>query len=118
MSKNKEVIADIKEIIEPLKQNLSEYPDQSTEMLDILDVLTQVNKKIDSEKNPEALVMRLLNYIRSVSMKGKIHYSKDDESMIMKLGEFGQKAGLNGQYMADFSDKSQFYSLTESVPQH
>ncbi|KRK63859.1 hypothetical protein FC72_GL001098 [Companilactobacillus tucceti DSM 20183] len=53
-----------------------------------------------------------------MALKGKIHFLKPEEDLIIDLGYFGQKAGLNGQYMADFSDKSQFYSFTEQIPHH
>ncbi|MCT4403890.1 bacteriocin immunity protein [Leuconostoc falkenbergense] len=81
---------------------------------DITDVLLQVNKKIDTSKNPEALVNRMVNYIRITASSEKLHFSKADEKMIIDLGVIGQRAGLNGQYMADFSDKSQFYSYADT----
>jgi len=81
---------------------------------DITDVLLQVNKKIDTSKNPEALVNRMINYIRITASSEKLHFSKADEKLIIDLGVIGQQAGLNGQYMADFSDKSQFYSYTDT----
>lgn len=108
---------DVKAAIEELTKGLANY-DQSSELLDIIDVLGQVAKKIDSQKNPESLVIKMINYIRSMAMKGKIHFLKPEESLIIDLGTFGQKASLNGQYMADFSDKSQFYSFNEEMPKH
>ncbi|MDN6771361.1 MAG: bacteriocin immunity protein, partial [Lactococcus sp.] len=36
----------------------------------------------------------------------------------IQLSIIGQKAGLNGAYMADFSDKSQFYKFGQQVPCH
>ena len=81
---------------------------------DITDVLLQVNKKIDTSKNPEALVNRMVNYIRITASSEKLNFSKADEKLIIDLGVIGQRAGLNGQYMADFSDKSQFYSYTDA----
>jgi len=80
---------------------------------DICDVLFQVSKKLDSTKNVEALINRLVNYIRITASTNRIKFSKDEEAVIIELGVIGQKAGLNGQYMADFSDKSQFYSIFE-----
>ena len=97
---------------------LCERKEQSNELLDIEDVLLQVYKKIDTVKNPEALINRLVQYIRSISLKGRLHYSSKEENLIIQLGEFGKKAGLNGLYRGDFSDKSQFYKFTESIPRH
>ncbi|WP_026049580.1 bacteriocin immunity protein [Liquorilactobacillus vini] len=91
---------------------------KSAKLNDIIDVLRQVSKKLSTAKNPEALVMRLINYIRSVSMAGRLHYSKEEENLIINLEMIGQKVGLNGQYMADFGDKSQFYSIFEQIPKH
>jgi hypothetical protein len=88
----------------------------SPELLDIMDVLLQVIKNISSTKNPAALVNRLVNYIRSIALASRIHFSKPEEDLIIKLEIFGQKAGLNGAYMADFSDKSYFYKWSEEVP--
>lgn len=105
---------DIKELI----VRLSNWPEQSGELLDIVDVLTQVNKKITTVKNPEALVNRLVNYIRSVAIKGRLHFPDEEEKLMINLGTIGQKAGLNGAYMADYSDKSQFYGLLETIPRH
>lgn len=79
---------------------------------DITDVILQVNKQIATSKNPEALANRMVNYIRITASSEKLHFSKADEKLIIDLGVIGQRAGLNGQYMADFSDKSQFYSYT------
>ncbi|MFD1418503.1 bacteriocin immunity protein [Companilactobacillus keshanensis] len=110
--------SEVKTAIEALTKGLLNYDNQSPELLDIIDVLGQVEKKIDEKKHPETLVIRMINYIRSVSMRGKIHFLKPEENIIIDLGTFGQKAGLNGQYMADFSDKSQFYSFTEQMPRH
>ncbi|TWW12469.1 bacteriocin immunity protein [Dellaglioa algida] len=113
-SKNEQKV--IKETIRDLISALEIRQLQSTELLDIIDVLSQVRTKLDSEKNPPALVNRLVNYIRSVSLKGRIHFLSNEEKLIIKLSLIGQKAGLNGLYMADFSDKTQFYSYLEKMP--
>lgn len=104
--------------IHALYNCLCERKEQSNELLDIEDVLLQVYKKLDTVKNPEALINRLVQYIRSISLKGRLHYSSKEENLIIQLGEFGKKAGLNGLYRGDFSDKSQFYKFTESIPRH
>ncbi|MHC9533466.1 bacteriocin immunity protein [Dellaglioa sp. BT-FLS60] len=113
-SKNEQKVA--KKYIYDLISTLKLRQNQSPELLDIIDVLSQVYKKLDSAKNPPALINRLVNYIRSISIKGKIHFPSNEESLIIELGVIGQKAGLNGLYMADFSDKSQFYSYLEKMP--
>ena len=59
-----------------------------------------------------------VNCIRSVALAGRIHFPKKEEVLIIDLGVLGQRAGLNGVYMADFSDKSQFYSIFEEIPRH
>ncbi|KRL52347.1 hypothetical protein FD01_GL002456 [Lacticaseibacillus manihotivorans DSM 13343 = JCM 12514] len=104
--------------IELLTPLLAARPDQTPEMRDILDVLGQVHKKITKVKNPPALVNRLVNYIRVRSSAGKLHYPRDQEALLIDLSVIGQKAGWNGLYMADFSDKSQFYSIFEPMPRH
>ena len=106
--------ADIKELL----GLLNHFENQSTELLDILDVLAQVYRKLPEAKNPEAVLNRLVNYIRSVALAGRIHFPKKEEALIIDLGVLGQRAGLNGAYMADFSDKSQFYSIFEEIPRH
>ena len=107
-----------KEYIHELYNSLNTHENMSPELLDILDVLLQVYTKIDNEKNPEALVNRLVQYIRSLSLKGRLHYSHLEEKWLIELGLIGQKAGLNGLYRGDFSDKSQFYKFTENIPRH
>lgn len=97
---------------------LRERKDQTSEMMDITDVLLEVSKKLRTTKNPEALVNRLVQYIRSTAIKGKIYFPPEEEKIVIELSAIGKKAGLNGLYMADFSDKTQFYALTEQVPRH
>ncbi|MFC6181192.1 bacteriocin immunity protein [Lactiplantibacillus daowaiensis] len=109
---------DVQQTIQALLELLKQRQPASTELLDIIDVLGQVQKKVATGKNPAALVNRLVNYIRSLAVKARLHFSKPEEDLIVQLSVFGQKAGLNGQYMADFSDKSQFYGLLEEVPRH
>lgn len=106
--------ADIKELL----GLLNHFENQSTELLDILDVLAQVYRKLPEAKNPEAVLNRLVNYIRSVALAGRIHFPKKEEALIIDLGVLGQRAGLNGVYMSDFSDKSQFYNIFEEIPRH
>ena len=118
MQRESELRQQAQEAIKGLIVRLSGGSDQSGDLLDIIDVLMQVDKKITTPKNPEALVNRLVNYIRSVAIKGRLHFPDEEEKLMIDLGIIGQKAGLNGAYMADFSDKSQFYGILEEVPQH
>ncbi|MGV0168463.1 bacteriocin immunity protein [Furfurilactobacillus sp. WILCCON 0119] len=113
---SKTIIAEAQQTIDDLYNLLYSRKDQSAEMQDITDVLLQVYKTLPTNKNPEALLNHLVNYIRSVSLAGRIHFPPDQETLIINLGVMGHRAGLNGSYMADFSDKSQFYSITEPVP--
>ncbi|GAA2967939.1 hypothetical protein FC48_GL000699 [Ligilactobacillus murinus DSM 20452 = NBRC 14221] len=53
----------VKEVIHELYNSLAERPEKSSALLDILDVLAQVYKKIDQEEYPEYLVDRLVKYI-------------------------------------------------------
>lgn len=48
--------------------------DKTKAILDITDVLLQVYKKIDSEKYPEILINKLVNYIYIVGFDNKIHF--------------------------------------------
>ncbi|WDF83851.1 bacteriocin immunity protein [Lacticaseibacillus pabuli] len=89
---------------------------QSPQMLDIIDVLGQVSKRLDKVKDPAPLINRLVNYIRISASNGRLDFSKDQEKLMIELGYISQKAGRNGLYMADFSDKSQFYGFTEQMP--
>ncbi|EGO9277175.1 bacteriocin immunity protein [Enterococcus faecalis] len=102
-----------REYIHKLYNLLNKRKDNTSELLDITDVLLQVYKKLDTVENPEALVNRLVNYIRSMALKGRIYFPSTEEHLMIELGVIGQKAGLNGLYKADYSDKSQFYSYSE-----
>lgn len=53
----------VKEVIHELYNSLAERPEKSSALLDILDVLAQVYKKIYQEEYPEYLVDRLVKYI-------------------------------------------------------
>ncbi|WP_282802077.1 bacteriocin immunity protein [Secundilactobacillus kimchicus] len=110
MKRNNAVIEKAKPYIKALCTGLKQYSEQPKELRDITDVLTQVYKKIDSTKNPEALVNRLVNYIY-VAGFGAIHLKPEDEKLLIELGAIGSKAGWNGRYMSDFANKSQFYSI-------
>ena len=105
---------DIKELL----GILNNYEKKQSELLDIIDVLAQVYRKLPETKNPEALLNRLVNYIRSVALAGRIHFPTNKEKLIADIGVLGQRAGLNGVYMADYSAKSQFYSIFEEIPRH
>ena len=105
---------DIKELL----GILNNYEKKQSELLDIIDVLAQVYRKLPETKNPEALLNRLVNYIRSVALAGRIHFPTNEEKSIADIGILGQRAGLNGVYMADYSAKSQFYSIFEEIPRH
>ena len=107
----------LKDIVD-LYSLLRERKDQTPEMLDITDVLLEVSKKLKTTKNPEALINRLVQYIRSTAIKGKIYFPPEEEKIVISLSAIGKKAGLIGLYMADFSDKTQFYTWTEQVPRH
>ena len=101
-----------------LYKKLKSRDSKTSGLLDILDVLIQVQKNLSTVKNPEALVNRCIQYIRSVAIKDKLYFPPAEENIIINLEVIGQKAGWNGSYMADFSDKSQFYKLSESIPHH
>lgn len=101
-----------KENTHTLYNSLMAHPDKSNALLDITDVLLQVYLKIDTVKNPEALVNRLANYIYSVGF-GKIHLAKDEEHLLIDLGAFGQRAGWNGVYRGDYTAKADFFSYAD-----
>jgi transcriptional regulator with XRE-family HTH domain len=113
-----DVAATAKQYIKELFALLRHRPDQSGQMLDILDVLAQVYRKLDTAKNPEALLNRMTNYIRVTARSGRITFPKPQESLLGELAWIGAKAGWNGAYMSDFSDKRQFYGLLEKMPRH
>lgn len=102
--------------IHDLYQLLAQQSPQTATLLDIRDVLLQVYQKLATSEHPEVWVNRLVNYIRNAAVRDRLYFPKAQETLMLKLGEIGQKAGLNGQYRADFSDKSQFYGLTENMP--
>ena len=107
-----------KEIVSDLYNRLVKRDTKSSELLDILDVLLKVYQKLDTEKHPERLINKLIQYSRITASTGKINFSSEEEKLTIQLSVIGQKAGLNGSYMAEFSDKSQFYKFGEQVPFH
>lgn len=112
---DKEIKNNAQRYVGKLIKLLESRTEQPRKLLDITDVLSQVSLKLDSESNPEVLVNKLVNYIRSVAIAGRINFSKEEEALVIELGTIGQKAGINGQYMADFSDKSQFYDIFDKI---
>ena len=105
-----------KEVIHELYNNLMAREDKPSGLLDITDVLLQVYKKLDTVKYPEYLINKLVNYIYSVGFDQKIRFMGRDGVLLRKLADESNKAGLNSRYRADYSAKSQFYSLTERIP--
>ncbi|MGX7031253.1 bacteriocin immunity protein [Vagococcus zengguangii] len=103
-----------KELVHELYNKLARRPEKSSELLDVMDVLYQVYLKIDETKYPERLINRLVNYIYSTGLKGKLYFPEDENRLITSLGIIGCKAGLNGLYRAHYGDKSQFYSYFDS----
>lgn len=97
-------------VIHKLYNSLMKHEDQTNELLDVTDVLFQVYGKLDTTSHDVLLINKLVNYIRSVSVKGRIKYSSNEEEWMIELGEIGKKAGSTGLYLGNFSDKSQFYS--------
>lgn len=67
-----------KNIIHDLYNILNKRNDQSSELLDILDVLLQVYKELDKTKNSEALINRLNQYIRITASSGRINFSSSE----------------------------------------
>ena len=107
-----------KEIVSDLYNRLVKRDTKSSELLDILDVLLKVYQTLVTEKHPERLLNKLIQYIRITASTGKVNFSSEEEKLTIQLSVIGQKAGLNGSYMAEFSDKSQFYKFGEQVPFH
>ena len=79
-------IREIKKIIHELYNSLMKR-DKTKAILDITDVLLQVYKKIDSEKYPEILINKLVNYIYIVGFDNKIHFLGNDEKLLIELGD-------------------------------
>lgn len=111
-----DVIAVAKQYIKELYGLLRHEPNPSPQLLDITDVLAQVYRKLDTTKNPEALLNRMVNYIRVKAKAGYYTFPTPQESLLGELAWIGAKAGWNGAYMSDFSDKRQFYGLLEPMP--
>ena len=106
-----------KKVIHELYNSLMTRPNQTKELLDITDVLFKIYKKIDTAKYPEILVNKLVNYIYIVGFDNKIRFIDNDEKLLIELGDISKKAGINSKYKANFTDKSQFYSYSETMPQ-
>lgn len=104
----------VKESIHALYNHLTKRQEKKHELLDITDVLLQVYTKINQVEHPGYLVNRLVNYIRMVSLKGKIQYSKEEENLMNQLADFSKDVGLNGVYRGNLYDKSQFFDFKES----
>ncbi|WP_125710410.1 helix-turn-helix domain-containing protein [Lacticaseibacillus porcinae] len=111
-----DVVAVAKQYIKELYGLLRHEPNPTPQLLDITDVLAQVYRKLDTAKNPVALLNRMVNYIRVKAKAGYYIFPKPQESLLGELAWFGAKAGWNGAYMSDFSDKRQFYGLLERMP--
>lgn len=109
-------IKETKEVIHELYNSLMDRPQKPSGLLDITDVLLQVYKKLDTVRYPEYLINKLVNYIYSVGFDQKIRFMGRDGELLRKLADESKKAGINSRYRADYSAKSQFYSLSEEIP--
>lgn len=104
-----------KKNIHILYGSLMQHDEKSSYLLDVTDVLSQVYKKIDDAKNPEALLNRMVHYIY-VAGFSRVSLNHDEEKALMELGNLSKRAGFNGAYRGNSVDKSQFYSIFEKVP--
>ncbi|KAJ67397.1 hypothetical protein P787_0665 [Enterococcus faecalis MN16] len=62
----------------------------------------QVYEKIDSEKYPEILINKMVNYIYIVGFDNKIHLLENDEKLLIELEDIPKKAGINSKYKANY----------------
>ncbi|MGP5429906.1 bacteriocin immunity protein [Enterococcus malodoratus] len=99
------------QLIHDLYNRLIKRQNPPETVTDITDVLLQVYRKLDNEKNPAALVNRLVNYIYRVGFDNKVHFDKAEEQLIIDLGTISNRAGFNGVYRSDAGSKAQFYSV-------
>lgn len=99
------------ELIHDLYNRLIQRPNPQPKLIEINEVLLQVYQTLETEKNPEPLINRLVNYIYRVGFDHKIHFDREEEALMIGLGTIANRAGLNGVYRSDASDKKQFYPL-------
>lgn len=104
-------------VLHELYNSLNSRKEQTAGLQDITDCLLQVYKKIAVVKNPESLLSALVNYIYVTGFNHKIQFHGRDEELLRELAKYNQTAGLNAKYRSDFTDKSQFYSFLEAMPQ-
>lgn len=90
--------------------------EQTPALIDITDVLLQVYKKLDTVKNPEVWVNRLVNYIYIVGKASNVGFNRQEEAMLIALGDISKLAGWNGGNRAAFNDKMQFYGPLDPKP--
>ncbi|WP_125772317.1 bacteriocin immunity protein [Companilactobacillus furfuricola] len=109
-------VMQVKENIKELYDQLNSREAKNAHLLNIIDVLMQVYKKLDKSKDPVVLVNHMVNYCY-VEGFGRILLTKSEEALLIELGTYGKKAGLNGRYLADFANKSQFYSIFKDMLQ-
>lgn len=92
-----------KQIVHDLYNDL----DQS-DMKDIKEVLLEVYKKLEDNKENVPLINRLVNFIYFTAFNKKLHFSEEQENMVRQLSAIGQRAGLNGVYRSNYGEKTQF----------
>ena len=80
-----------KELVNNLYKMLEKRTNKSKDILDILDVLVQVNKKLDKEKTPAVLINKLNQYIRITASTGKIHFSNEEEELRAPLKTYEKR---------------------------
>ena len=99
------------ELIHDLYNRLIQQANPQPKLVEINEVLLQVYQTLETEKNPEPLINRLVNYIYRVGFDNRIRFDREEESLIIELGTIANRAGLNGVYRSAAGDKSQFYPL-------
>jgi len=107
-----------KNTIQELLQRLLRRPTPSVELLDIIDVLTEINQKIDTTNEPAIMVTHLVTYIRCTASGGQVVFTNDEARLITQLSEFGHLASQMDQNDTDSADKAQFYGCFEAIPKH
>jgi len=114
--KKEEIKEAAKKQIDVLYDSLMARSEKSSHLLNITDVLKQVDTKINRSKDPAVLISRMVKYIY-VEGFSRITLSKVEENALIELGNLSKDASWNGMNMGNFTDKSQFYSMYEQIPQ-
>ena len=95
-----------KQLIHDLYNSIAKSDIENSD--DINEVLLKVYSKLDTSKENEILINRLLNYIYFTALTEKISFNEEQTDIINQLNKIGGNVGVTNAYRSPIGSKYSF----------